>query len=127
VNRAGPADGAAERLWHRARYEPSMTTKALAAALVLAFPSVIPASCLRAPEADDTAPPAATSTASASIEGASEPAEPIGEAQQKATKAECYAAWKWNLTQCETSPPNLQPACWFACSALLAACLATAQ
>jgi len=98
-----------------------MTTRSLAAALVLAFSCVLSASCLTAPP-DDTTPPASISTAPGS-----EPIEPIGEAQQEATKAECYAAWKWNLTQCETSPPNLQPACWLACSALLAACLARAD
>jgi hypothetical protein len=58
---------------------PSVTTKSLAAALVIAFTSVLSASCLQAiPETDDTATSPSTSTPLP----ASEPAEPIGEAPQ---------------------------------------------
>jgi hypothetical protein len=58
---------------------PGMTTKSLAAALVIAFTCVLSASCLQAiPEADDTATPQSAST----TPPASEPAEPIGEAPQ---------------------------------------------
>jgi hypothetical protein len=58
---------------------PGMMTKSLAAALAIAFTSVLSASCLQPiPEADDTATPPSTSTAPP----ASEPAEPIREAPQ---------------------------------------------
>jgi len=43
------------------------------------------------------------------------------------TKKDCYDAWKYNMMMCNASPPNLRPACWAAASALLAACLGTAQ
>jgi hypothetical protein len=43
------------------------------------------------------------------------------------TKSDCYNAWRHNMTGCNTSPPNLRPACWAAASALLAACLAASQ
>ena len=53
--------------------------------------------------------------------------EPIGEAEQEWTKSDCYNAWQYNVQGCNTSPPNLRPACWAAAAALLGACLATAQ
>jgi hypothetical protein len=53
--------------------------------------------------------------------------EQTGEAEQEWTKADCYSAWKYNMNGCNTSPPNLRPACWAAASGLLAVCLAAAQ
>lgn len=53
--------------------------------------------------------------------------EPIGQAEQKWTKADCYTAWKSNMLLCNASPPNLKPECWAAVSALLGACLAAAD
>jgi hypothetical protein len=53
--------------------------------------------------------------------------EPVGEASQGVTRADCIASWQHNLRLCDSSPPNLRPECWAACAALLAGCLAVAQ
>jgi hypothetical protein len=86
-------------------------------AAVLCLPIILCAvSCLQSPEASEL------TSASAGND-----AEPIGEAEQEWTKSDCYSAWQYNVQGCNTSPPNLRPACWAAAAALLGACLATAE
>jgi hypothetical protein len=58
---------------------------------------------------------------------ADNPPEAIEEAEQDWTRADCYTAWRHNMHGCNSSPPNLRPACWAAASAPLTACLAASQ
>jgi hypothetical protein len=84
-------------------------------ALVLCLPlSLCTVSCIQSPE-------------DSQLTSVDNDPEPIGQAEQKWTKADCYTAWKYNVNLCNTSPPNLRPACWAAAAALLGACLAAAQ
>lgn len=54
-------------------------------------------------------------------EPASTSPERLGEAEDPYTRADCYVAWKHNMSQCKT------PECWFAVSLLLSACLKRAE
>ena len=53
--------------------------------------------------------------------------EPTGEAALDWTRADCIAAWQHNGDLCNSSPPNVRPACFAAAATMLAACLAAAQ
>ena len=53
--------------------------------------------------------------------------EPIEEAAQDWTRADCISAWKHNGKLCNSSPPNARAACFAAVAAMLAGCLAGAQ
>lgn len=63
----------------------------------------------------------------AELASANNDPEPIGQAEQKWTKADCYTSWKSNMLLCNTSPLNLRPQCFAAVYALLGACLAAAD
>jgi hypothetical protein len=106
-----------------------MQAKLLLAAVLCLPISLCAGSCIQSPEdlqltsADNDPEP----IEQAEITSAANDPEPIGEAEQEWTKADCYTAWKYNMVLCNSSPPNLRPQCWAAASALLGACLATAQ
>jgi hypothetical protein len=92
-------------------------------AAVLCLPFTFCAvSCVQSP--DDSQPAAAAYNDSEPTEQA-EPAGPnperVGEAKDPWTRADCYTAWKHNLTQCKT------PECWALASVLLGVCLKGAE
>ena len=60
-------------------------------------------------------------------ESMSTPADTVEQPSPAWTRADCHNAWKYNMKSCNTSPPNMRPACWAAASALLAACMASAK
>ena len=53
--------------------------------------------------------------------------EPVGEAAQNWTKADCYSMWQHNLQLCNSAPPNLRPECFAACAVMLGGCLAASE
>lgn len=75
-------------------------------------------------QSHDDSRPAAVHDAPESNRQAEPPSagpEGIGEAEEPYTKADCYAAWKHNMTQCTT------PECWALVSVLLGVCLKGAE
>ena len=100
----------------------------LSVVLYLPF-SLCAVSCIQSPDdsqytslENETEP-----TEQAQLTRADNDSELIGEAEQEWTRADCYAAWKYNVVRCNVAPPNLRAACWAAASALLGACLAKAE
>jgi hypothetical protein len=105
------------------------------------FCTVLTASCVQSPESSTEAGAGEaqssagteTSTARETTGEAQAPCptahdpEPIGEAAQRWTRADCYTAWKHNGMLCNSSPPNLRLACYAAVAGILTACLAGAQ
>jgi hypothetical protein len=83
------------------------------------------AGCGLAPEPNEWVEPRGSVSQAPST--AEEATEPVGVAVENVTRADCIESWRHNLDLCNTSPPNLRPACFAACSAFLAGCLAVAQ
>ncbi len=76
---------------------------------------------------DETVEPLGPKELNDVVESLEPPVYTIDEPNPAWTRADCVKSWKMNMSGCNTSPPNLRPACWAAASALFAACAAAAQ